>query len=313
MTPRTDESKSAEGCGAEALPQSHPGHGLVSSRKFARLRSDGLIPRPIRRVRRSTGYGSSVEYPAWTRSQLEHQRALEEAGIRGADKQRILLWIEGYPIPSARVVADLKSISDSALQFAARARRDLEADRIVLEALDRHGSSQLIKWARELLPERSDLETALLQMVQLASGTPPPDLMLDPDSAGPIRKLLGDLVPGVEASAAELASAMSLDDHLANFMRAAATFPEWSPSDWTQAREDQLVFRQLTGWQFPTIGTVGDLLFASRFAFLIACGAMRQIDRDEWEASIREMKATLIGGLSGESPITSDLNSQEAC
>ncbi len=313
MTRRFDDQKVAGGCGLGGLSAGHPGYGLVSAREFARLRADDLIPRHIARLRNPTGYGSTVEYPAWTRAQLEHQRALEEAGIRGADNQRLLLWIDGFPIPIARIAADLKGLSDSALLFAARAQRDLEADRIVFEMLQRHDPSQLIRWTRELLPKRCDLETALLQMVQLASETPPPELMLDPDSAQPIQRLLGDLLPGVEPSAAELASAMSLDDQFANFMHAAATFPEWPLSEWIQAREDQLVFRQLTGWQIPTRATIGDLLLATRFALLIACGAMRQIDRDGWEARIREMKATLNSGLPVEAPIDDDQNSQEAC
>ncbi len=192
MNARTSDADRNEHC---ELPGSHPGHGLVTARQFARLRAEDLVPRPLERRRRAQGYGSTVLYPVWTRTQLEHQQALEEAGVRGPGNQRLLLWLDGYPIPLSRVEADLRTISDSALEFAARARHDLEADRIVFEMLDRHDPSAFVRWAREQLPARSELETALFQMVQLTSGVPPADLLLDPEAAKPLYALLDGVLP----------------------------------------------------------------------------------------------------------------------
>lgn len=230
-------------------------------------------------------------YPLWTRAQLERHLALEQAGIKGAGNQRLLLWLDGYPIPVSRIAADLKTVATSALEFAARAHRDLEPDRMVFEMLDRHDPSDVVRWARQQLPKRSDLETALLQMIQLAGGTSPSDLMLDAESARPLHLLLRVMVPGIVPSAEELATVMSLDATFAHFMQTAASFPTWSLAEWANARDDQLVFRAGNEWDVLTAGLSGLLLLSVRLALLIACGAMRKVDGQEWEVRIREMRA----------------------
>lgn len=313
MTRRTYDPNPPEGGERQDLSRSHPGYGLVSARQFARLRAADLIPRPAERRRRPTGYGSTIMYPAWTRSQLQDQLALEQAGVRGADNQRLLLWIDGYPIPLSRVAADLKTITDSALRFASRACRDFEADHIVFEMLDGHDPSQFIRWAREQLPKRPDLEAALLQMVQLASGTSPSDLMLDPESARPLQLLMGAVLPGLVPTAEELANAMSADDGLADFMSSAATFPCWSLPEWVDARDDQLLLRQTGNWNLPTAGLSGFLLLSIRLAFLIACGAMRRTDRQGWQTRIDEIRAGVSMGSVLQPSEQGEQHTQEAC
>jgi hypothetical protein len=198
------------------------------------------------------------------------------------------------------------------MEFAARARRDLEADRIVFEILDRHDPSELVRWARQQLPDRPDLETALLQMVQLASGTSPSDLMLDPESARPLHLLMGVMLPGVVPNAEELANVMSLDAGFGEFMRTAATFPGWSVAEWVEAREDQLLFRIGSNWDALTASTSGFLLLSLRLAFLIACGALRKVDRSGWEARIHEIRAQIDSGLVAEPAANGQHRVQEA-
>ncbi len=103
---------------------------------------------------------------------------------------------------------------------------------------------------------------------------------------------------------------MSVDDGLADFMGAAAAFPTWSLPEWVEARDDQLLLRR-TGWDLPTQTLSGFLLLSMRLAFLIACGAMRRLDRPAWETRMREVETRLNVVSTHQSQ--RDGQTQEAC
>jgi hypothetical protein len=252
-----------------------------------------LVPRPIERHRKPTGYGSEAVYPSGTRAQLQRQVELEQFGVRGEVNQRLHLWLDGFPIPSHRVTADLKAVCDALLTAAVEVGQGFEADHLVLKMLDGHEPSKFIAWARRRLPRRSDLEAALLQTVQLATGTPPSELMLDPDSARPLQQLLNSMFPAAVATAEQLAELDSLDGAFAEFMRAVASLPDWSSEQWVAARDDQALLMRAGYLPSPAPELGGAVLLPMRLAFAIGCGAMRQLGPGRWQSRIDEVRLAI--------------------
>src|SRR5260370_42639343 len=91
---------------AKRLPESHPAYDLVSQRTFEDLRENDLAPRPLRESRPS-GSGRVSTYPPTTRAQVERFLELKDRGVHHKAKARILLWLDGFWVPDARIEADL--------------------------------------------------------------------------------------------------------------------------------------------------------------------------------------------------------------
>jgi hypothetical protein len=156
---------------ARRLPASHPAYDLVSQRAFEDLREDDLAPRPMRQSRLS-GSGRVSVYPPSTRAQVERVLELKGRGVEDKGQLRILLWLDGFPVPDPRIETDLTQRVVAMASYAASL--DLSAaDQVVMQMVHSERPTSLVRWARQCVPDRRLLEDAFVQMSQVGLGAAP--------------------------------------------------------------------------------------------------------------------------------------------
>lgn len=271
---------------ARQLREGHPGCGLVSKRNFEHLRAGGIAPGPISVV------GNVASYPEWTRELLVRYRELQQLGVRGARLQRMVLWLDGYPIRSEPVIAELKVLVKSIKDYAASLLGS-DIDKMVIETIDSKHPSPLVRLARRRVGRvRADLEQAFMQMAQIGTGTAPADLAIDEQAAGPLQKVLVGLFPALDVTPQQLATAFEdkgFNDLVASFFDAGS----WSAEDWEEARREQMQLQVR-----PPADVRGRLYYVFRVVMLLGCGAIRKtMDRQaarqrvEGETLVTEQEA----------------------
>ncbi len=267
------------------LSPSHPAYGLVSRRQFDRRRGLGLVPGPINRRRRKTGYGTEVEYPEGARRQLIRELELEDMGVRGPVALRLALWAEGYRITERRLRGDLKTFAsgfDAFRQQRGERDDDLAADAIVMGMVRSHAPNPVVSLALARLHNPADVEAAFLNICQLMFGTPPSDLELDGQSAKPLARMMELIMNAGPIDATALSDVISHDEGFAAYFKEFERLPEWSIEDWTQGRNDVLALSLSGGFLPPSPILRGWLFLGARLSAVIGAVALRRIDPTGW-------------------------------
>lgn len=276
------------------LPHGHPGYGLVTRRQFDRRRYQDLIPRPVRQTRRQHGYGSEVEYPSGTREQLQALMGLERRRLRGPALLRLALWMEGYAVPDHRLERDIQSVLvglGAARSELRKQNSDLAADDVVRTMVASHKPSLAIRLARSRLPKRDDLESALLILVQIFSGTSPQDLELDRDTSRLFAALIEAFASGVSVDPATVHDMFVRDEQFGPYLAGLSNLESASLQDWKQARDDAILLRK--GGVFPPLeGSLGgSQWFAMNFGLVLSALSARRLDRANWEEILSTIRA----------------------
>jgi len=215
---------------------------------------------------RPSGSGRVSIYPPETRAQVERFLELTSRGVDDRAQLRILLWLDGFSIPDARIESDLSPRVAAMASYAA-SLGPTAADQVITEIVHAERPTSFVRWARQQVPDRQLLEDAFVQMSQVALGARPADLMMDDDAARPLHAILVGMFPGMVKDVNELVEVFD-DPGFNDFVAEAASFGDWSMNDWRVARDAQMNVRLE-----PPSEIRGDEYFGFRFSLLLASGA----------------------------------------
>jgi hypothetical protein len=147
---------------------------------------EDLLPRPRRRGL-GTGQGTRVEYPDGTLEQLQALLTLF-CETRNYARLRVLLWLDGYPVPWERVRADLVAALPNPAGWEQVRAGVAEEDDAALDALDaeavRLAASKDTPIARRWLRSPTGREMFMAQLLMAAALGRFPHGMAEPVEGG---------------------------------------------------------------------------------------------------------------------------------
>jgi hypothetical protein len=219
-------------------------------------------------------------YPKSTRAQVERVLWLKSQGVEDKVQLRVLLWLDGFPVPDTRIEADLMQWVAAMASYTASLDPST-ADHLVMQMVHSVRPTSFVRWARRQVPDRQLLEDAFVQMAQVGLGARPGDLMMDDDAARPLHAILSGMFPGMVNDVNQLVEVFD-DPDFNDFVGEAASFGGWSMDDWREARDAQLNVPL-----HPPSEIRGGEYFSFRFSLLLVSGASLRHSRRQHERGKR--------------------------
>jgi hypothetical protein len=156
------------GMTTEELVAACDGKQEVTAWRVRRWTREGLIPQPRRHRLPGHRGGTRVEYPDEALAQLQALLGLLRV-TRNHARLRILLWLDGYPVPWERVRTDLVASLPSLAEWEAFAAKVAARDEEALDELDRQAVAAVTRGkapiSRRWLRSDADRQTFFAQLL----------------------------------------------------------------------------------------------------------------------------------------------------